>query len=268
MTAPAADPPTTGPVLQELDRVRAELDALQDQLVESQRLAAIGTVAAGVAHEFNNLLTPVVAHSQLALAALDAGRPDEDATRRALARAHDNATRAGRICSAMLNLARGTGGHERVELRPIVDEAFALLGRDLAKDGITLQIDVPDRLAVRGDPAQLEQLLLNLLINARHALARHGGGRLGIVALADESAGGRPVIAVRVADTGPGIDPRHLPRIFEPFFTTKAGVRGEPRGTGLGLSICRQIAQKHGGTLAAASTPGVGTTLTLTLPAA
>ncbi len=268
---PPSDQPALSPelaslddVLSELDRSREELDEVRDQLIKSQRLAAIGTVAAGVAHEFNNLLTPIIAHAQLALGDLAAERPQSDQIEKALRRAHDNATKAGRICGAMLNLARNTGPGGLIDVRQLVDEALAIFGRDLAREGVTLAVDVPDDLRIRGDAVQLEQVLLNLLINARHALIDARGGRLGVAA--GESDGS---VTLRIADTGGGIDPKHLPRVFEPFFTTKAtAAQGESRGTGLGLSICREIIERHGGQIRVDSTLRVGTTFTINLPAA
>jgi signal transduction histidine kinase len=183
---------------------------------------------------------------------------------KALSRSFQSATKAGRICQSMLSLARGESTFGPVPVQQLVDEVLTVLARDPKKDGLALRVHVPPDLAVQGDPVQLEQVLLNLLINARQAMLGKGGALTVKAAPVDETE-----VRLQVIDTGPGIPEKLLPRIWEPFFTTKATARrGETRGTGLGLAICKQIIEHHKGRIDAASELGKGTTFTIHLPAA
>jgi two-component system NtrC family sensor kinase len=222
-----------------------QLDGLREQLTESQRLATIGTISAVIAHEFNNLLTPIVSYCQVALQSAEGEKPDMDLIRKALTKSFQSSSKAGRICTSMLGLARGESIFGHVSVQKIVDETLVVL-------------------MVDADPVQLEQVLLNLLINARHALLGKGGS---ITIKAQETETGEN--RIQVIDTGPGIPEKLIPKIFQPFFTTKATARkGEPKGTGLGLAICREIVEHHKGRIAVESTVGKGTTFTLHLPMA
>ena len=273
-----------GDVVAQLAEAQRQLDALRDQLNDSHRLATIGTIAAVIAHEFNNILTPVVSYAQFALRSAESETPDLDLIRKALSKAFVGSNKAGRICNSMLGLARGQSSPERVEVRQLVDEALMVLARDPQKDGIALRVQVPPGLAVRGDPLQLEQVLLNLLINARHAMLGRGGS---LTVKAGETAGGE--VGIQVVDTGPGIPAEVIGHIFEPFFTTKmstaatqgrvppkpdaASLAAEPgspqaKGSGLGLAVCKEIVELHGGRIEVRSRLGRGTTFEVVLPIA
>jgi signal transduction histidine kinase len=248
-----------------LDEARQELDAVKQQLTESQRLATIGTIAAVIAHEFNNLLTPIVSYSQYALRTAGGDSPDMELIRKALSKSFTASTKAGKICNSMLSLARGESTFGPVPVQQLVDETLSVLARDPQKDGIALRVQVQPDLLVDGDAVQLEQVLLNLLINARHAMLGKGG-TLAVKASVVASTG---EVRVQVIDSGPGIPAKLLPKIFEPFFTTKAGrgqTRGESRGTGLGLSICKEIVEHHHGRIEVQSHVGRGTTFNIFLP--
>ena len=261
-------PPTTSfeqPLMQRIAEMQRQLDELRMQLLESQRLATIGTIAAVIAHEFNNLLTPIVSYSQFALKSAEGTSPDMEIIRKALSKSAQAADKAGKICQSMLGLARGQSVFENVLVQRLVDETLLIMARDPKKDGIALRVQIQPDLMVYGDPVQLEQVLLNLLINARHAMAGKGGS-LTIKANRIE---GSDEVKLQVIDTGPGIPEKLLPKIFEPFFTTKGTARrGEAKGTGLGLSICKQIIEHHKGTIEATSEVGKGTTFTVVLPVA
>ncbi|MFN4242289.1 MAG: sensor histidine kinase [Tepidisphaerales bacterium] len=247
--------------------MEADLQQLRKLLSESQRLATIGTIAAVIAHEFNNLLTPVVSYSQFALQSLRSGQPDWTLIEKALTKSALAGEKAGRICGSMLGLARGQGDFGPVEVMKLVEEVLAVLARDPAKDGIALRVQVTPGLKVVGDSVQLEQVLLNLLINARQAMLSQG--RSGSLTVRGEADLDHREAVLSVSDTGPGIAPEHLPRIFEPFFTTKtAAPRGQLRGTGLGLAICKQIVESHRGRIDVDSQVGRGTTFTVRLPLA
>lgn len=248
---------------QRLAAMQQQLDSLRIQLMESQRLATIGTITTVIAHEFNNLLTPIVSYSQFALQSAESQTPDIELIRKALSKSFQSADKAGKICQAMLGLARGQSVFGEVLVQQLVDETLLVMAREPKKDGIALRIQVEPGLTVEGDPVQLEQVLLNLLINARQAMAGRGGS-LTIKAYRSEESGD---VRVQVIDTGPGIPEKLQSKIFEPFFTTKGTARkGEAKGTGLGLAICKEIVEHHGGHIEVASEVGKGTTFSVVLP--
>jgi signal transduction histidine kinase len=248
-----------------ISEMQAMLDDLREQLTESQRLATIGTIAAVIAHEFNNLLTPIVSYSQYALQSAESSKPDAELIKKALSKAFQSSTKAGRICSSMLGLARGESSFGTVQIQQLVEDTLLVLARDPQKDGIALRVQVQPGVTVYGDHVQLEQVLLNLLINARQAMLGRGGS---ITIRASRTDAGE--LRLQVVDTGPGIPEKYLTRIFEPFFTTKgtATRKGETKGTGLGLAICKEIVEHHKGRIEVSSEVGKGTTFTIHLPSA
>src|SRR5437763_8983271 len=122
--------------------MQKQLSGLREQLTESQRLATIGTIAAVIAHEFNNLLTPIVSYSQYALETIENGTPDMEMVKKALTKSYQSSQKAGRICSSMLDLARGESAFGEVNIQRIVDEVLLVLARDPQKDGIALRVQV------------------------------------------------------------------------------------------------------------------------------
>jgi signal transduction histidine kinase len=249
--------------LARLDDMQRELTAVREQLTESQRLATIGTIAAIIAHEFNNLLTPIVSYSQFALTSATSDKPDMPLIQKALSKAYQSSTKAGKICASMLALARGESSFGVVSIQQLVDETLSVLARDPQKDGIALRVQIAPGTRIRGDSIQIEQVLLNLLINARQAMLGKGGSLTVKAAPCEEG------VKIQVIDTGPGIPEKLLPKIFQPFFTTKGTAkRGETKGTGLGLAICKQVVERHGGTIEVASEVGKGTTFTIVFPIA
>lgn len=256
---------------QHLIEMQRQLDMLREQLTESQRLATIGTIAAVIAHEFNNLLTPIVSYSQFALTSAESAKPDMEIIKKALSKSYQASTKAGKICSSMLSLARGQTEFARVSVQDLVDDTLLVMARDPRKDGLALRVQVQPGLMVSGDPVQLEQVLLNLLINARQAMLSSGHSRSGslTVKAADlEGEEGSPaMIRVQIIDTGPGIPEKLIGKIFQPFFTTKGTAKkGENKGTGLGLAICKEIVEAHKGRIDVTSQVGRGTTFSVVLP--
>jgi signal transduction histidine kinase len=261
-------------LLAQVEALQSQIDDMRKLLAESQRLATIGTIAAVIAHEFNNLLTPIVSYAHIGLQSIRSDNPDLGLIEKALGKASSGGEKAGRICASMLGLARGQSGFGPVEIYRLVEEVLSVLARDPAKDGINLKVNIQHDLKAMGDSVQLEQVLLNLLINARQAMLG-AGGSLSIRAEPDAD---KAEVVLCVSDTGSGIAPEHLSRIFEPFFTTKlptapVGSQGSNRnapqtGTGLGLAICKEIVEAHHGSISVDSAPGRGTTFIVRLPAA
>ena len=243
----------------ELNELKQQLTELRQKLAESQRL---GTISAMIVHEFNNLLTPVVGYSELALMSAQQQQPDMDLVCKALVQSYKSAERAGQICQSMLGLAKGNIQHEVVPVREIVDDCLRVLAPDLATDKIALQVQVPPELRVAGDAIQIGQVLLNLVINARQAMYDTGGS-LTIKAERVAEAG---EVKIQVSDTGPGISKSIQRRVFEPFFTTKKAAReGQKHGMGLGLHICKEIVELHHGRIELQSEEGRGATFTVVL---
>jgi signal transduction histidine kinase len=244
---------------QHLDGLERRLTDLQVQVERLQRLASLGTISAMLAHEFNNILTPIVSYCGYAIQ-----RGDPELMRTAVEKTHKNAQRLTTLCNRILGMAVDDQmGPTETAVLPLVRDAVECLGRDLEKDNITLAIDVPDNLKVHATPGALQQVLFNLVINARQAMIDKGGS---LKITARPLPGGR--VGIDIADTGCGIKPEHIERIFEPFFSTKQH-QGRPdrRGIGLGLHISKQLMEEQQGAIAVASKPGAGTTFTLTLPA-
>ncbi len=256
----------------ELERLQAETArlVLEAQLRHTQKLEALGTLAGGIAHDFNNLLTGIYGHAQLLARRLDAEAPG----RTNLEGIISGCKRANELVARILAFGRRQELRiQSIDLAEVCQEAGRLLRATLPST-IALYIDVPPRLpTVRGDPAQLHQVVLNLATNSYQAMGQ-GGGRLslslGTVHLIPAHAATQPPlhpglhVQLRIMDTGCGMDPETLARIFEPFYTTKPA--GE--GTGLGLSVVHGIVASHHGAIRVESCPGVGTTFIITLPAA
>jgi two-component system NtrC family sensor kinase len=262
-TQPSAQPLDYETLLRQLETLQLQLDCVREQLTESQRLATIGTIAAVIAHEFNNLLTPIVSYSQFALSSAESDKPDMELIKKALSKAFGASTKAGKICQSMLGLARGQTQFSQVQVQQLVDEVLLVMARDPQKDGLALRVQIQPELKVSGDPVQLEQILLNLLINARQAMLGRGGS----ITIKAADAEGENAVKIQVIDTGPGIPEKLLPKIFEPFFTTKGTAqKGESKGTGLGLAICKEIVEHHKGRIEVQSTVGKGTTFAIVLP--
>ena len=236
-----------------------EIEALRRQLVALQRVSSLGVLAGGICHELNNALTPILNYAKLGLR-----NPDPEYRQRAFEKILEGAPRASAITGGVLGLARPRADRrEATDLVRLAEEVVMLVNKDLANHRVKLDFQAAGRPHARVNPAQIQQVLLNLLINARQAMPRGGTLRLRV--------GEDPrshLAELSVADTGVGIAASDLRRIFEPFFTTKTGPDDSGLGgTGLGLSVCRDIVESHHGRLRAESRVGQGTTFTLRLPA-
>lgn len=232
------------------ERVGLERSARQ-----AEKLASLGTLAAGIAHELNNPIGVISSRVELMLLEAQSQGLSED-LREDLQVLHRHAQRVARIAAGLLSFAR-QAPRERtaVDINRVIEDTLLLVEKSITREGLVLRRALaPGLPPVWGDANALQQVLVNLLTNARDALDRTG--EIAVTTSADPRGGVRVV----VRDTGRGIPPEALPRIFDPFFTTKAD------GTGLGLSISYGIVRDHQGTVDVQSRTGQGTTFTLTFP--
>jgi len=238
----------------------SEQQMLEAQLIQSEKMAAVGTLVSGVAHELNNPLTSIAGLSEFLLEQ-PAGAVLE---RRHLQVINEEAERAGRIVRDLLTFSRkGPAERTPVDLGDVVQRTVQLMAYEMKRRGVSVLTSIASGVPpVLGDRYQLQQVVLNLLSNAAHALGTLPPDRPRQVEVKVSAEGARAML--RVIDTGPGIPPDVKAQMFSPFFTTKAP--GE--GTGLGLFVSYGIAEAHGGMLSAESVPGEGATLILSLPVA
>ncbi|MBX7168316.1 MAG: HAMP domain-containing histidine kinase [Pirellulales bacterium] len=237
-----------------------QIAALKAQLAQAQKQTALGELLGTTTHEFNNVLMTIINYAKMGM------RHRDDATRdKAFEKILAAGQRAAKMTTNILGMARNrTGGQEPTDLLPLVRDTLELLERELRKYRIAVDIDLAEvpKALVNGN--QIQQVLLNLLINARQAMPE--GGRVVVRLVHDER---QDTVDLVVRDSGCGIPADKLPRIFEPYFTTKSGPDASGKGgTGLGLSMCREIIEAHRGRIRVESTVGKGTQFTLKLPVA
>jgi signal transduction histidine kinase len=233
---------------------------LETQLRRAQTLAVAGKLTSALAHEVGTPLSIISGRAEIGLRALPPGHP----SRADLETIVQQTERISGIIRTLLDSIRGLKPEvQPVDLAALLPQLASLVGHDARRRGIAVGSDVPPGLPpVAVDPGQIQQVVLNLLVNALDATP--AGGRIRLAARA-EADGGRAGVAITVADTGPGVPPELADRIFEPFVTTKA----PGHGTGLGLSISRDIVREHGGRLGLApGQAGAGAAFTVWLPAA
>ncbi len=261
---PRTKKPTTaselGPTVEiQVSKLQAQLNLLKVQVRQAQQLSSLGTAAAMIAHEVNNLLTPILSYAQTAL-----NTDDVELHRKALRATLKNVQVLIAMSERVLEIgASGPPAPELVSVRKAAQDAAASLCRDLAKDGIRFSIDVDELLTVWADALQLQQVLFNLFLNAREAMAKSHSGRLTVSAIRQEEQ-----VIIEVRNTGEAISPDLLPHIFDPFQTSKPVIRqGRKRCGGLGLALCRDLVEENNGTISVISGTDTGTTFTIILPA-
>jgi C4-dicarboxylate-specific signal transduction histidine kinase len=244
---------------QEMERREQELRDKQEQLIQAGKLATLGELTTGVAHELNNPLNNIGLYvgnviDQARLGELDDGRTVAD-----LEKAMEQVRKATEIISHLRTFGRAAPvSLEHVDIDEVIERSLSLVHEQLKHREIEVEFELcPDELVLLANPIQLEQVFINLLANARDALEH---ARKKQIRIATERDGDQ--IRVSVSDTGPGIPPEDEARVFDPFFTTKE----VGSGTGLGLSITYSIVKEHGGEISVSSRPGKGATFVVLLP--
>jgi len=242
-------------------KLAEENEQLRRQVAGLQKLASLGELMSTFAHDLNNILMPVINYAQMGLR-----HKDEPTREKAFTKILAAGQRAAKLTTGVLSMARGrnTTAFEPTDLARVIEETLLLLERELNSHRVTVERQfeaVPEATACA---SQIQQVLLNLLVNARQAMPQ--GGRL-LLKLAHDPAAGTVDLTVR--DSGQGIEPDKLRRIFDPYFTTKSGPDATGKGgTGLGLASCKEIIEGHKGRIRVESTVGVGTAFTIKLPVA
>ena len=239
-------------------RAAEALREVQAELAHANRVAALGQLTASIAHEVNQPVAGVLSSGQAALRWLD--RPDLEAARRAIERVIRDATRAGDVISGLRALVKKAPPRtESFDMNEAIREVIVVTRGEAAKSGISVKTQLAEGLPlIHGDRVQLQQVILNLIINAIEAMSgiSKGPRELLIKTAKSES----DCVSVTVQDTGPGLDPANSDRAFEAFYTTK------PDGLGIGLSICRSIVEAHGGELAVTANMPHGAVFQFTVP--
>jgi len=234
-------------------------NVLKFQVGQLQALANIGITTCMIAHEINNLLTPLANYSSLALQ----NPEDKPLTQKALKKTHGNCQRASKVMQSILSVANGESREKKnSRLKVLVEEIFSCLCRDFSKDSITVDIQIPEDLMVWGIPIEIQQVLMNLILNGRDSMLPQGGT---LRICASESA---ESTQIEVFDSGCGIEPEDLQKIFEPFYTTKAegNLSSERGGFGLGLAFCKKVIEAHNGSISVESSVGEWTSFKITIP--
>ena len=243
---------------------------LEEQLLQARKLESLGSMAGGIAHDFNNLLTPIIGHVGVVLMETPADHP----WHKNLEAINNSALRAKDLVGQILTFSRHRKGKlERMNLAPIVTEVFRLI-HPVTASGITLKEKINAHCrAIKGDPTQMHQIVMNLMTNACHAMEETGGELSVTLEEMQVNPNTPPIppgvppgewVCLTVTDTGVGIARKILDKIFEPFFTT----REKGKGTGMGLSVVHGIVKNMGGIITVDSTPGIGTRFALFFPAA
>jgi signal transduction histidine kinase len=242
--------------LEALERIKL----LEEQLRQAQKLTALGELVSTTTHEFNNVLMTILNYAKLGI------KHRDDATRdKAFEKILAAGQRAAKITNGILGFARNRSNQmEPTDLAKIVDDTLTLLERELQKYRVQLDTEILPTPLVVAHGNQLQQVLMNLVTNARQAMP--GGGRI-LIRLHQDPTNG--MVELMVRDSGTGIPADKLPRIFDRFYSTKSGPDDSGKGgTGLGLAFCKDVIEAHQGRIRVESSVGVGTAFTLKFPAA
>ena len=251
--------PSQEELQQRVTELEEQIEILKTQLLQSQRLASVGQLSSSITHEFNNILTTVINYAKMGL------RHKNDATReKSFDRILSAGQRAAKLTSGVLSYARAKGDRrDEMDLAQVIADVLILVEKDLQMNRVRLQTDILGNPVCDVNVSHLQQVLMNMIVNARQAMA-DGGMLFLTVRVSEDSTMGEIVIR----DTGAGIAADDMRKIFEPFFSTKKSDENGQGGTGLGLAFCREVIESHKGRLRVESTVGQGTTFTLKLPLA
>jgi C4-dicarboxylate-specific signal transduction histidine kinase len=246
---------------QVMERREQELRDKQEQLVQAGKLATLGELTTGVAHELNNPLNNIGLYVGNVIDRIHMGELPTESARADLEKAMEQVRKATEIISHLRTFGRAAPvTFEAVDVDEVIERALSLMQEQLRLRAIDVDLDLcPDELVVHGNPIQLEQVFINLLTNARDALTEVPEARKKIRIASSLDGDG---IRIVFEDTGPGIPTEIAKRVFDPFFTTKE----VGAGTGLGLSITYSIVKEHGGDISLSKTPGGGATFTVEVP--
>ncbi|MCA9149277.1 MAG: sensor histidine kinase, partial [Planctomycetales bacterium] len=245
---------------QRVAELEQQVARLSQQLVQAQKMTALGELVSTTTHEFNNVLTTILNYAKLGLRHKDEASRDKSFQKILTA-----GEKAARITNSVLGMARNRSvGFEPTQLQGLIEESLVLLDREMNKYRISIDCQLDEVPAVVANGNQIQQVLLNLLINARQAMPRGGTVLIRLTHDTDNH-----TVDLQVRDTGAGIPAESLPRIFDPFFSTKQGPDESGKGgTGLGLAACRTIIESHKGRIRVESSVGKGTAFTIKLPIA
>lgn len=246
---------------QEIQQLQKEITALKKQIDQCQRMTALGELVSTTTHEFNNVLMTIINYAKMGI------RHDDKETRdKAFDKINNAGMRAAKITNAVLGMARNRGDHfEQTDIKKLIDETMVLLEREMNKYRIAVETEfeenVPEVTAIGN---QIQQVLMNLLINARQAML--DGGRV-VIRLKQNKESNSVDLSIR--DYGTGMTPETMHKIFDAYYSTKDGPDESGKGgTGLGLAACKNIIEAHGGKIRVESTVGKGTCFTLKFPLA
>ena len=247
-----------GAVMDVTERHRAEEE--RQAIAHANRIATMGQLTASIAHEVNQPIAAAVTNAEAALHWVDMKPPDLHEVRAALGRVVRDGTRAGKVISGIRALiAKAPQGKDRLDINNIILEVIALTRSEIRRNGVTLRTQfAPDLPLVHGDRVQLQQVMLNLILNAVEALSEIREGSRDLLISSED--GGADRVHVAVQDSGPGLNSQTVDRLFDAFYTTK------PKGMGMGLTICRSIIEAHGGRLWATANKSRGAVFQFTLP--
>jgi signal transduction histidine kinase len=239
-----------------INRMISELDKKSEQLMQKEKMASLGTLTSGVAHELNNPLSNIYSSTQILLEELD--QNELAFQKKMLEGIEEQVEKARGIVKSLLEFARESEFKPvTINVRQLIDNSIKLLHNEIPAN-VGIEVETEDNLSVQVDPRRLSQALINLVLNGIQAME----GTSGQLTLHARSGKDKRSVIIEVADAGCGISKENLHRIFDPFFSTK----DVDRGTGLGLYVTYGIIKKHNGNLSVTSEPGVGTTFTVTLP--
>lgn len=242
---------------QEIQELQKRIAIMEEELMRAQRLSSVGALASSITHEFNNILTTVINYAKMGL------RHTDEATRtKSFDRILSAGQRAAKITTGMLAYARNSNDRiEPADLKKLLEDVLVLVQKDLQMHRIGVDLSAASSVWAMANASQIQQILMNLIVNARQAMPENG--RLKLIVRDNKAEGWAEVV---VSDSGCGIPHDKLPHIFDSFYTTKKPDARGQGGTGLGLALCRRIVEAHHGRIRVESEIGKGTTFTLKLP--